>query len=213
MITYHMYTVHVYDHQLVHKYVPRGWQITPASLLCWQSLVFPSKLHFNSSVSWLLHATLFIMIGPVPWPYVAPERATASKTKPYTCIKYEHTHDYCICIIHVHCITFRSKAELSTHNVGISIVPPLVTHRSPLVVNTDFNTSTHWIGAILQTNLTQVANVTNVGCTSWRSLIITWITTKHVDTQYRNLKITEQKLTQVGIKQKKWEKIGVWLWL
>ena len=31
--------------------VPLAWQVTPASLLCIQSNVVASKLHFNSSLS------------------------------------------------------------------------------------------------------------------------------------------------------------------
>ena len=78
MMSFHAECINLY-HVLC---LPVGWQVTPASLLCWQSLVVASKLHFKSSLSTLgLQPTLFITIGPVPCPKAAPVRAMASAWK------------------------------------------------------------------------------------------------------------------------------------
>ena len=55
----------------------REWHLTPASSTWVQSAVLLSYEQVDNEVSVPVHATSSKLIGPMPWPYVPPLKATS----------------------------------------------------------------------------------------------------------------------------------------
>lgn len=78
------------------------------------------------------HAKSSMTMGPVPWPYIVVDTATAS------------IGDYIIQSAIKLCqriFTVSGVSQLSTNHSSISRVPEVIAYCAPYLINADFNTS------------------------------------------------------------------------